>query len=170
MKDYQVIIEFKNKKTSSGRIIDGIIHLRISSLLNKQEQQLHIDKLTEKLIKKITWAKKYSFGENDGIVQRNRELKRLADTINDSYYKLPLEDIVFHKQESTWGTCSRKTRCIYISSRLVGAPMDLMWYIITHELCHLAEPSHNKNFWALVSKACPNYKECRNKLKAFGYR
>lgn len=170
MEDYQIIVEFKEKTTSSGRITDGVIHLSIAGLLSKKEQQRHIDKLTERLVKKLSWAKQYEFNENSGIIRQNSELRILADTINDSYYNLPFEDIAFHKQDSTWGTCSRKTRSIYISNRLVGAPLDLMWYIVTHELCHLAEPSHNRNFWALVSKACPNYKECRNKLKAFGYR
>lgn len=170
MEDYQIIVEFKEKKSSSGRIKDGVIHLRISSLLSKREQQIHIDKLTQRLVKKLCWAEQYDFNEDSGLVRQDSELKKLADTINSSYYNLPFERISFHKQDSTWGTCSRKTRCIYISNRLVGAPLELMWYIITHELCHLAEPSHNRNFWALVSKACPNYKECRNKLKAFGYR
>jgi predicted metal-dependent hydrolase len=172
MEDLKVFVEYQNRKTSSGRIVEGVIHLKISNLLSKAEQQQHIEKLKNKLVQKIKWAKRYKFHEDKGkgLVYGDQELRQLADTINAAYYNLPLEEIVFHKQESTWGTCSRKTRRIYISSRLIGAPMDLLWYVITHELCHLAVAAHNEKFWSLVGRACPTYTESRKKLKAYGYQ
>jgi len=171
MEDLKVFIEYQTRRTSSGRIIEGVIHLKISNLISKEEQQLHIEKLKKKLVQKIKWAKQYyQFHEDKGIVYGDQELRRLANTINAAYYNLPLEDIAFHKQESTWGTCSTKTRRIYISSRLIGAPMDLLWYVVSHELCHLAVAAHDEKFWSLVAKACPTFKECRKKLKAYGYQ
>ncbi|MDX9872507.1 MAG: M48 family metallopeptidase [Clostridia bacterium] len=168
--DVKVFVEYKNKKNSSGRIIEGVIHLKISNLISKQEQQLHIERLKDKLTKKMRWAEQYCFKEAEGIVYTDGELKKLAQTINDAYYNYPLTEIAFHKQESTWGTCSRRTGKVYISERLIGAPLDLLWYVISHELCHLEEPSHDSRFWELVGKGCPNYIECRKKLKAYGYQ
>lgn len=167
MKDVKVIIEYRDKKNSTGKVANGDIYLYISNRINPEEQQKHIKQLTEKLQDKIKWAKGYQFASNI-LVKHDQDLWRLADTINKTYYNLPLERATFHKQKSTWGTCSLKTNQIYISHRLIGAPLELIWYVITHEICHLAEPSHNKRFWDLVSKACPSYQHVRKLLKAYG--
>ncbi len=164
----KVVVEYKDKRNSSGRVIDGVIYLSISNQISLAEKEEHIRKLTDKLQSKINWAKNYNFNNSKGIVKTNEELSRLAQTINTAYYNYPLNMVEFHKQNSTWGTCSLKTKNIYISNRLKGASLDLVWYVLVHEICHLAEPSHNQRFWDLVSKACPTYKECRKMLKAYG--
>jgi len=164
----RVIIEYKNKKNSSGKVVDGVIHLAISSRLDQQEREKHIERLTNKLLDKMSWARNYRFEDQQGVVRTDEDLWQLAQTINRAYYNFPLENAVFHRQHSTWGTCSRQTGQIYVSHRLMGAALDLLWYVVTHEICHLEEPSHNNRFWQLVSKACPNYQDCRKRLKAFG--
>jgi len=168
MKKPKIIIQYNDKKNSSGKVQDGIICLSISSRLSPQEKEEHIKKLTEKLQSKIDWAKRYQFTAANDLIKEDHDLWRLADTINKTYYNLPLEKASFHKQKSTWGTCSLKTKQIYISQRLVGAPLEVLWYVVTHEICHLAEPGHNIRFWNLVSKACPNYQHIRSMLKAYG--
>ena len=37
-------------------------------------------------------------------------------------------------------------------------------YIIVHELCHLKELNHSKDFWKLVGLCMPDYKVIRNNL------
>ncbi len=168
MREPNILIEYKDKKNSSGKILNGDIHLSISNRISSQEQQQHIKYLTEKLRSKIAWAQDYQFSCTKSLVSKDQDLRRLADTINKTYYNLPLEGVFFHKQTSTWGTCSLKTKQIYISHRLIGAPLEIIWYVLTHEICHLAEPRHNTRFWNLVEKACPNYREIRKMLKVYG--
>lgn len=165
-----VVIEYKDKKTSSGKVVDGVIYLSISSRLNRKTQQEHIDRLTGKLLSRINWARKYSFAESAYTVNTDQELVKLAQTINRNYYDLPLKDAAFHMQNSTWGTCSLKTGKIYVSHRLKGAPLELLWYVLVHEICHLAIPGHTRAFWQLVGKACPDYPETKKRLKAYGMR
>ena len=38
-------------------------------------------------------------------------------------------------------------------------------YVIVHELSHFIYPNHSRDFWSLVGKYYPNYKECRKMLK-----
>lgn len=168
MSDVPLIVKYRDKQSSSGKVVDGAIHLSISSRLLPHEQEEHIQKLTTKLMQKINWAQHYNFEKGEGPVKTNQELLQLAETINRTYYNLPLSNASFHEQKSTWGTCSLKTRQIYISKRLCGAPLELLWYVVAHEICHLAEASHNKRFWSLVSRGCPNYIESRKRLKAYG--
>jgi len=47
------------------------------------------------------------------------------------------------------------------------APQDLVDYVILHELAHVKEMNHSARFWRLVAKACPDYKERRQKLARF---
>lgn len=165
-----VVIEYKDKRSSSGKVEDGVIYLSISNRLNNKLKQEHINKLTDKLMSKIKWAQNYTFTESDHLVENDKELLTLAQKINNKYYNLPIKDAVFHKQTSTWGTCSLRTGRIYVSHRLIGAPRELLWYVIVHEICHLAVPGHNMKFWSLVHKACPDYKECRKSLQAYGMK
>ena len=44
-------------------------------------------------------------------------------------------------------------------------PQFVMDYIIIHELCHIKQMNHSKEFWKLVESHCPNYKESKYWLK-----
>lgn len=159
-----VVINFKDKKHSSGCLRGDQIILSISSRLSREQQQIHIDELTAKLLKKS--QEQESVGKPSGI-KNDQDLTALACSINDKYYKLPMAGIRFKKQESRWGSCSTKTRLIYISHRMIDAPLDMMEYLIIHELCHLKEANHGPRFWAHVAVGCPDYKTRRRLLKNY---
>ena len=57
-----------------------------------------------------------------------------------------------------WGSCNTNG-IIHLNWRLIFAPTNVLNYIIVHEICHLIEFNHTQNFWRLVEKFCPNYKE-----------
>ena len=44
-------------------------------------------------------------------------------------------------------------------------PEPVMDYVIIHELAHLKEMNHSKNFWKLVDKHCPQWRKHRRWLK-----
>lgn len=160
-----VKIEFKDKKNSSGYIKDSQIILYISSRLSREEQQKHIDGLTEKLLKDLDKYTPEDFTPSG--IKTNEDLAELARSINDEFYHFSWQGIRFKKQTSRWGSCSTKTRQIYISNQMVNGPIELLEYLVTHELCHLKEPNHGPRFWQLVAVACPDYKVRRRNLKAY---
>lgn len=77
--------------------------------------------------------------------------------------------VVIKDQKTRWGSCSRKGN-INLNWRLVMAPVEIIDYVIVHELCHLKVMNHSKEFWNLVASVLPNCCESRNWLKANGYR
>ncbi|MBQ7074345.1 M48 family metallopeptidase [bacterium] len=40
-----------------------------------------------------------------------------------------------------------------------------MQYVVAHEVAHLKEKNHQKDFWNLVKFLFPKYKKVRNELK-----
>ncbi len=69
--------------------------------------------------------------------------------------------------KSRWGSCSSK-RNLNFNWRLVMAPMEVLDYVVVHELCHLREMNHSANFWALVGAVLPDYKARSEWLKTCG--
>lgn len=70
----------------------------------------------------------------------------------------------FRSQKTRWGSCSSKGR-LSLNWRLIVAPMDIIDYVVIHELAHLRYYNHSAEFWSLVETHCPTYAELRNWLK-----
>lgn len=66
-----------------------------------------------------------------------------------------------------WGSCSAKGT-LSLTWRLVMAPIDIVDYVVVHELSHLREHNHSKRFWAQVGAILPDYKIRRKWLKEKG--
>ncbi len=64
-----------------------------------------------------------------------------------------------------WGSCNSR-REVRLAWRLVKAPLDLVDYVICHELAHLRHMNHSGAFWAEVARQCPDYARLRAELFA----
>ncbi|MFA6571098.1 MAG: SprT family zinc-dependent metalloprotease [Bacteroidota bacterium] len=63
-----------------------------------------------------------------------------------------------------WGSCSSKKN-LNFSWRLIMAPIEVIDYVVVHELCHFLQMNHSKKFWRLVESIIPEYKEYRKWLR-----
>lgn len=81
------------------------------------------------------------------------------------FRKLPDFNLKIRKMKTRWGVCNRRNSTITLNSILLEKDIDLIDYVIIHEMCHFFEGNHGKRFWDLVSQAYPKYKEARKKLK-----
>lgn len=75
--------------------------------------------------------------------------------------------IFYRNQKSRWGSCSAKKNLSF-NIRLVMAPSEVVDYLVIHELSHLKEMNHSRNFWALVESYCPGRKKYQTWLKEHG--
>ncbi len=149
--EYILKIGFKDKLGSSARIEGSAIQLSISSNLSKETHNNHISTLLSRCIAK----------------KRIPELKERIYELNKNHFNQPLNKIFFKHNKSNWGSCSSAGN-INISTRLLFAPDDVLEYVCVHELAHLIELNHSKNFWRLVEKAIPDYKKKIKWLKENG--
>ena len=63
-----------------------------------------------------------------------------------------------------WGSAS-VAGAISFSWRLVLAPTSVLDYVVVHELAHLVQPGHGRDFWALVRTHAPHVDEARGWLR-----
>lgn len=82
----------------------------------------------------------------------------VAKKLGVEYNKITISDI-----QLRWGSCTPKNN-ININYRIIKAPAFVSNYIIVHELTHLIELNHTKEFWQIVKTAYPKYEEAKKWL------
>ena len=78
-----------------------------------------------------------------------------------------VERIAIRDQRTRWGSCSTGGTLSF-NWRLVLAPLDVLDYVVVHELCHLREPNHSRRFWRLVESRRPGWRVQRAWLHEHG--
>lgn len=81
-----------------------------------------------------------------------------------NYTKLTATSLKVRYYKSRWGSCDAKHR-INLNWLLVMAPIQVIDYVIIHELCHTIHLNHSANYWQLVTKYYPNFKQAKAWLK-----
>lgn len=79
---------------------------------------------------------------------------------------LKVNDISFRKTKRQWGSCSARNNLSF-NTMMMKLPLDVIQYIIVHELAHIKHKHHQKSFWQLVEKFLPDYKLQVKELKKF---
>ena len=79
--------------------------------------------------------------------------------------KIPVPNLKIRKMTSRWGVCNIKNKNVTLNLELSKYDIVALDYVIVHELSHFIHPNHSKEFWQLVAKYYPNYKEVRKYLK-----
>ena len=78
--------------------------------------------------------------------------------------QLPFNRIGVRGQRSRWGSCS-SSQNISLNYKLLFLPPQMTRYVLIHELCHTVHMNHSKEFWQLVKKNDPLYKQWDRDLK-----
>jgi len=76
--------------------------------------------------------------------------------------------IIIKSQKKRWGSCS-SARNLNFNRRLIMAPPEVLDYVVVHELCHLRQMNHSKEFWKEVEVVLPNYKLHKKWLETNGH-
>ena len=74
--------------------------------------------------------------------------------------------ISFRYAKKRWGSCS-STQRISFNYHLIKLSSSLIEYVVIHELAHILQPNHSKDFWAVVYHHLPDYKSREEKIRAF---
>jgi predicted metal-dependent hydrolase len=92
----------------------------------------------------------------------NARLPHIASELNIQYSTFSIR-----RQHSRWGSCSKKGN-LNFNALLSAAPIEVINYVMIHELMHIVEPNHSTQFWNNVRIADPEYIDHKKWLSAYG--
>ena len=89
------------------------------------------------------------------LVRKNEEIMGIPEP-----YKVKVKTT-----ERQFGSNSKRTHTLSFQLDLVHYSPEIIESVVIHELAHEFERNHGKNFYNIVYKFCPKYKELQRKLK-----
>lgn len=77
---------------------------------------------------------------------------------------VPTPELRVRAMRSRWGSCSSRGS-ITLNLELVKYPLELIDYVLVHELCHLREFNHGPGLYALMDRFLPDWRDRRRALR-----
>ena len=81
-----------------------------------------------------------------------------------SRYGFPFPSVTLRPMKSRWGSCRPQRNAITLNTRMIEAPRAAIEYVVVHEFSHFLYADHSKNFYAVVEKHMPDWKERKKGL------
>lgn len=73
--------------------------------------------------------------------------------------------VAIRGQTTRWGSCSARGE-ISLNWKLMAAPLEVIDYVLVHELAHLRHLNHSPRFWSLVASHFPEFERAKAWLRA----
>ncbi|WP_051532792.1 M48 family metallopeptidase [Lachnobacterium bovis] len=122
-------------------------------VIDKQHKNNNFDKLGSEEEKKL---REYLKFEIKNYIIKYEKLMGVKST-----------GFTIRKMKTRWGSCNIRTHHLNFNLALARVPRECVEYVVVHELTHLIEPSHNKNFWNLMEHYLPGAKNLRKRLNEY---
>jgi predicted metal-dependent hydrolase len=78
--------------------------------------------------------------------------------------KIEKHSFEIKRMKLRWGSCTSEGKII-LNPELIKANSKCIEYVIIHELCHLVIPSHNKEFYKLLTEKMPDWEKWKDRLE-----
>ena len=155
--------------------ISKVIIQKEEVLAKKQDKFQYLGKLYD-----ICYIneRKIFLGDEKALIGKNVNIdnwyKKNAIEVFENYYNYCFQNfkeakykplLKIRKMKGKWGVCNITNKTITLNLELIKLNPKYLIYVIYHELCHLKHPNHSKDFWALVEKYVPNYKQIKKEMK-----
>ncbi len=88
--------------------------------------------------------------------------------LHASRMNLTYTRITIRRQKSRWGSCSA-SGSLSFNQTLMQLPVEVIDYVIIHELAHRVHLNHSAAFWSLVEQYCPLRKHHQHWLRAHAH-
>ncbi len=167
-------LQYKKVKNINLRIKpDGTIHVSANKLVPQNIIDEFIISKTDFIINALN---KYANKNPQKQYFTEDEIKNIILALCEKVYPyfekqgIKYPQIKFRKMASRWGSC-HPTKCILtFNTNLMYAPIECVEYVVLHEFTHFLQPNHSAKFYEELADVCPDWKECRQKLKYINIR
>lgn len=82
-----------------------------------------------------------------------------------THFKVKPRKMTIEKSLKKWGTCNAQ-RELTFNYMLITKELEVIDYVVVHELCHMTHLNHDRSFWRLIGSILPDYKTLEKKLGA----
>lgn len=130
----------------------------------------HEDWIYEK-ISVIKESQERSKGKNLNLERNEDELRAFLIYKIDIYARelnVNPKTVTLRKMKSKWGSCSPKKNMNF-NKILKYLPEELIQYVVFHEMTHLKEKKHGKEFWDIISRKFDDYEEKEKELMDYWF-
>lgn len=79
-----------------------------------------------------------------------------------------MPQLKYRFMSSRYGSCSSQGN-ISLNLHLIKTRLELIDYVILHELCHIKEHHHGPNFYQLMNEVVPNWMQLKEELREFKF-
>lgn len=79
------------------------------------------------------------------------------------YSEMP--GIMVRRMSRRWGSYTSRTRRVILNADLIRASTRHIDYVIIHELCHVAQRKHNREFYELLESKLPRWRDLKTELE-----
>lgn len=156
---------------------NGSFVVTIPQTMNSNTIEQFIIQKSKWILKKLEYFKSFSGivlpkNTKREFIEHKERARIVAETRIEhfnKFYNFSFNRITIRNQKTRWGSCSKKGN-ISFNYKIALLPERTADYIIVHELCHLGEFNHSRNFWNLVAQTIPDHHEIRKDLKKNGSR
>jgi predicted metal-dependent hydrolase len=107
--------------------------------------------------------KQWYLAQTRRIVSERLDLIRKRNSSLPAYNKVSIKN-----QRSRWASCSENGN-LNFNLILAALPIEIIDYVIIHELAHLIELNHSKDFWNIVKMTDPEFQTHRKLLHKYRY-
>ena len=167
------IIRSDRKMIAIQILPDGKVLVRAPKRMRMDDIRRFVDSKAEWIEKHLsnrTSQKQQKFTEEE--MKALREKARILLTERVQHFA-PLIGVTYNQiairaQHTRWGSCSSKGN-LNFNCLLALVPMEVLDYVVVHELCHRKELNHSDRFWNEIAKILPDYKVRKKWLKDNGF-
>lgn len=95
------------------------------------------------------------------------ELYRIINNLVEIWKRklnVEVKDIRIKKMKTRWGTCNICKKRIWFNLDIIRRDIEIIEFIVVHELAHIIEPSHNKDFYKILDFYLKDWKLREDRL------
>lgn len=186
---FTCLLDKKSRKNLNVRIKpENIIHISKPRMFSEARLISYLKENAAWIVSKSiavnkTFDARNSYINADSIIIFDKKVENLDQAIKVSDLKGILMDYVSERKvyydhlfqvnptvevkvmKGRWGSCTPALNKIVLNEKLVHYPKKCIDYVIVHEYAHLFVPNHSKDFYAVVKRVMPDYKDWVNYLK-----
>lgn len=120
--------------------------------------QIRIKPSEPELRTEAVYAQLKKFCYKKGHVFLSERLDYWKQKLGVEYHSLKITN-----PKRRWGSCDGKN-IIRLNWRIMLTPLDLIDYLLVHELCHVKHKNHSREYWAFVASVMPDHADRRKQL------